>query len=64
MNLYQFLLDLPWLAALFAYLLVKALGWVIKLLCRALRTINIALRGWPPPHLDADGDFRPDADES
>lgn len=22
------------------------------------RIINIALRGWPPAHLDADGDFK------
>jgi len=25
---------------------------------RPLRTINILFRGWPPEHLDADGDFK------
>jgi len=27
---------------------------------RYLRSRNIARQGWPPPHLDADGDFNPD----
>lgn len=26
---------------------------------RALRSRNIRAQGWPPAHLDADGDFRP-----
>lgn len=26
---------------------------------RFLRHLNIRTKGWPPPHLDADGDFRP-----
>ncbi len=26
---------------------------------RATRTIMVCLRGWPPEHLDAYGDFRP-----
>lgn len=30
---------------------------IIRLLGRVLRTINIAIRGWPPEHLDADGDW-------
>lgn len=33
------------------------LGW--KLANRILRSANVALRGWPPPHLDADGDWKP-----
>ena len=28
-----------------------------------IRAENIRLHGWPPPHLDADGDFRPVADD-
>jgi hypothetical protein len=27
---------------------------------RILRTVKILARGWPPPHLDADGDWRPE----
>ena len=26
---------------------------------RLLRSVNIALRGWSPAHLDADGDWNP-----
>ncbi len=26
---------------------------------RILRVINIRKHGWPPPHCDADGDFKP-----
>lgn len=40
------------LLALFA-LLTKAYN-------RRLRSKNIAAKGWPPPHLDADGDFKTD----
>ncbi len=29
---------------------------------RFLRHLNIRAKGWPPPHLDADGDFRPLSD--
>ena len=26
---------------------------------RLLRSIKVLVRGWPPEHLDADGDFKP-----
>ncbi len=26
---------------------------------RTLRTVKVLVRGWPPPHLDADGDWKP-----
>jgi len=32
----------------------------MKLVNRVLRTIKVAVRGWPPPHLDADGDWKPE----
>ena len=31
-------------------------SWIVN---RILRAINVALRGWPPEHQDADGDWRP-----
>jgi hypothetical protein len=38
------------------YLLaMRALGLVI----RTLRAIKVLARGWPPAHLDADGDWKP-----
>lgn len=48
--------------------LLVILGWLLadaalrngwRLANRCLRSINIALRGWPPEHLDADGDWKP-----
>lgn len=30
---------------------------------QTLRSRNIIARGWPPPHLDADGDFAKEDDE-
>ena len=42
-----------------AWLAAIALQGARYALNRILRSINIALRGWPPAHLDADGDFRP-----
>ena len=28
---------------------------------RTLRHRNVALRGWPPAHLDVDGDWKPES---
>lgn len=44
-----------WLGA-WAYLICLGL---LRTANRALRTIKVALRGWPPAHLDADGDWPP-----
>jgi len=30
---------------------------------RLLRHLNIRKAGWPPPHCDADGDFKPEPEE-
>lgn len=30
---------------------------------RVLRHLNIRKAGWPPPYLDADGDFKPEKKE-
>jgi hypothetical protein len=32
----------------------------IHLICRFFRFLNIMVHGWPPPHIDADGDFGED----
>lgn len=31
----------------------------LRLLNRVFRTLNVICRGWPPAHLDADGDWNP-----
>lgn len=30
---------------------------------RTMRTLNVGLRGWPPAHLDADGDWKQTEEE-
>lgn len=54
MNIYQFMSDSPFLTFFLGYALLEC---TVKLGGRMLRSINIAIRGWPPAHLDADGDF-------
>jgi hypothetical protein len=56
MGIYQFMSDSPFLSAFLIYVIGEC---VLKLGARVLRSINIAARGWPPEHLDADGDWKP-----
>lgn len=47
-----------------AFLLaLLAIEWSGRLAGRFLRTFLICVRGWPPDHIDADGDWRPGEDE-
>lgn len=57
-NLYAFMAGSPFLSAFIAYITAEAL---VRLGVRVLRSINVAVRGWPPAHLDADGDWKPEA---
>lgn len=50
----------PWLAFSAIVAAYCAFAMAIKLGSRILRTLNIAVRGWPPAHLDADGDWKPE----
>jgi hypothetical protein len=49
-----------WLIWGAVYLAVLAIAMPIKLCSRILRAVMVSARGWPPEHLDADGDFRPE----
>lgn len=57
MGIYQLMSDSPWLS-FFAILVLAECA--LKLCSRILRSINVAVRGWPPEHLDADGDWKPE----
>lgn len=57
MNAYQFMSDSPWTTFFLAYFAARAL---ISITSRAYRMIMVSLRGWPPAHLDADGDWKPE----
>jgi hypothetical protein len=39
------------------------MGLFSNIISRAIRLVIVLVRGWPPPHLDADGDWKP-AEES
>ncbi len=49
-------LGVAWLVASLVEDLLNACARVWS---RSLRAVIVSVRGWPPPHLDADGDWRP-----
>lgn len=74
MTAYDFLLIFArehWFLAWCALWLVWGVIWLVVVvlslsqrlvliaISRLYRTIMVAARGWPPAHLDADGDWRP-----
>ncbi len=62
MTAWDFANGNPGIALLMLFLVVM----LIRSMCyRAARTLSIRKSGWPPAHLDADGDFHScDCDES
>lgn len=60
--LYAFMLMLaeeqPLLTFLVGWLAFLLAAMVKTLIIRTYRVLIIAIRGWPPAHLDADGDWR------
>lgn len=70
MNAYEFLLSfareqrfLTWCALWLIWGVFWFAGVAIevtaRLVSRTFRATMVAARGWPPAHLDADGDWRP-----
>jgi hypothetical protein len=62
MNIFEFMTGSPWLSVGMALILAYIIAWPFRLVNRWIRHRNIAARGWPPPHLDADGDRHEDCD--
>jgi len=58
--MYQFIAENPWqfffMGPFILILLGGAYQFVLYSWNRLLRTIKVLFRGWPPEHLDADGD--------
>lgn len=48
-------------ALLFVITLMTSLQFVAGVWSRFLRHLNILRAGWPPPHIDADGDWKDEA---
>lgn len=65
-NFYAFALTfaaqhyfLIWCALWLLWPVVTLPHMAVALITRTYRMIMVALRGWPPAHLDADGDWKP-----
>jgi hypothetical protein len=58
MKLLEFILSNFWVFFGFWILISVFLDFTIKLVNRVLRHYNIRKHGYPPPHCDADGDFK------
>jgi hypothetical protein len=60
MNIYTFMSGSPFLTAWLGIIAVAMAHYVfnsmVRIFSRTIRAINISVRGWPPPHCDADGD--------
>lgn len=48
-----------WLVWGVFWIAAAILNCVFLAINRLLRTVKVLCRGWPPAHLDADGDWRP-----
>jgi len=57
----EFINNNPIISLLAFWSLMKTLRFVWN---RAMRHLNIRRHGWPPAHLDADGDFKPEPQQS
>lgn len=51
-------LFLAWCALWLIWGAFSVAALPFKIINRIIRSINIAIRGWPPAHLDADGDWK------
>lgn len=49
------------------FFLICLIGCVLRcillIISRLYRTTMVCARGWPPPHLDADGDWKPEPEK-
>lgn len=56
MSAYEFMGDHPILTFFLAMIAANVLIYPFKLINRWIRHRNIVAAGWPPAHLDGDGD--------
>ena len=59
-DLLPFMMDHPFISFFMLIVLCNAIvGITFRPWNRLMRHLNIRRAGWPPPHCDADGDFKP-----
>ena len=55
----KFMSESPWLSFFLAWLILHTfVEYPLKIVNRWIRHRNIVVAGWPPAHLDADGDWK------
>jgi len=55
MNMWELISDSPWISF---FLAIVVVGGTVQLINCIMRHWNMHKYGYPPPHCDADGDFR------
>lgn len=60
MNVFEFMAESPFLTFVLAWMFFELVRRSWKM---AMRCLMVRKQGWPPPYLDADGDFKPDPDQ-
>jgi len=50
---------LAWCALWLLWGVVAIITTALTLVTRLYRLVMVSIRGWPPAHLDADGDWKP-----
>jgi hypothetical protein len=59
----KFWYDSPFLSFCAIYAIGSAICYIASIPKYICRHLNIRSQGWPPPHLDADGDLKDEDDE-
>lgn len=60
MNIYEFMTESPILTFFIVSILTQGVVYIFKAL---LRCFNISKNGWPPEHIDANGEFKDNGEE-
>ncbi len=59
MTVFEFMVQNPFVTLLIVWVVLHfTIGVPLRLINRWIRHRNIVARGWPPAHLDADGDHK------
>jgi len=58
MTMWDFIDQHPTYTFFLGIWVVIVISYPVRLVNRVIRHANVRTKGWPPPHLDADGDFK------
>jgi len=63
MEFVHFVFSSFWVWLGFVIIFYIPVELIFKVINRFIRRSNIKNKGWPPAHLDADGDWKPDKEK-